>query len=180
MPPQSEIETPPTFMKWENMTSLVGSIETLSLVARPTTVEQCCEALAHFRRNGMTVCACGAGRGYGDLALNDGQGLLDMSCVNRILDFDEEQKQITVEAGTRLIDIYEVIHHRLLTLPSSPTESHSSMAGAICANVNGKDAWRQGSFGHQVVRLKLMLADGEVLEIDRSNELFNAVVGGIG
>ena len=36
------------------------------------------------------------------------------------------------------------------------------------------------SFGHQVVRLKLMTADGEILEIDRTDELFNAVVGGIG
>ena len=103
-----------------------------------------------------------------------------MSTMNRILKFDEAAAQITVESGTRLIDIYQAVHHRLLTLPASPTESHSSVAGAICANVNGKDAWRHGSFAHQVVRLTLLTADGETVTIDRSNELFNAVVGGIG
>jgi decaprenylphospho-beta-D-ribofuranose 2-oxidase len=167
-------------MEWKELTSLVGSIRTRSLVARPTSIEQCREALAYCRQHNMTICARGAGRGYGDLALNDGQALLDMSAMNRVLDFDEQAAQITVQAGMRLIDIYQAVHHRLLVLPASPTESHSSVAGAICANVNGKDAWHHGSFAHQVVRLTLMLANGETLIIDREHELFNAVVGGIG
>jgi decaprenylphospho-beta-D-ribofuranose 2-oxidase len=177
---RTETQPFPSFMEWKELTSLVGSIRTRSLVARPTTIEQCRETLVYCRQNDMTICARGAGRGYGDLALNDGQALLDMSAMNRIIAFDKEAAQITVEAGLRIIDIYQAVHHRLLTLPASPTESHSSVAGAICANVNGKDAWRNGSFAHQVVRLKLLLANGEVLSIDRSHELFNAVVGGIG
>ncbi len=177
---QPEPQSPPEFMEWKELTSLVGSMRTRSLVARPATIEECRATLDYCRRKGMTVCARGAGRGYGDLALNDGQALLDMSSMNRIIAFDEEAAQITVQAGMRIIDIYQAVHHRLLTLPASPTESHSSVAGAICANVNGKDAWRNGSFAHQVVRLTLLLASGETLNIDRSHELFNAVVGGIG
>jgi decaprenylphospho-beta-D-ribofuranose 2-oxidase len=167
-------------MKWEELTSLVGSIRTRSLVARPKTLEQCREALSYCRQQKMTVCARGAGRGYGDLALNDGHALIDMSGMDRILEFDQETAQITVEAGTRLIDIYRRVHYRLLTLPASPTESHSSVAGAICANVNGKEAWRNGSFSRQVVRLTLLLANGETVVVDREHELFPAVVGGIG
>jgi decaprenylphospho-beta-D-ribofuranose 2-oxidase len=178
MPPATQ--TLPSFMEWKELSSLVGSIRTRSLVARPTTIEECRETLAFSRQEGLTICPRGAGRSYGDQALNDGHVLLDMSAMNRILGFDEEAAQITVEAGTRLIDIFELVHYRLLTLPASPTESHSSVAGAICANVNGKDAWRQGSFAEQVVRLTLLAADGETIEIDRSHELFNAVVSGIG
>jgi len=177
---RSEMPNSPDFMKWEELTSLVGSMRSRSLVARPTTVEQCRETLVYCRENGLSVCVRGAGRNYGDLALNDGQAVLDMSGMNRILEFDEDKAQVRVEAGTRLIDIYQAVHHRLLTLPSSPTESHSSVAGAICANVNGKDAWRRGSFYHQIVDLKLMLADGEILDVERSHGLFDAVVGGIG
>jgi decaprenylphospho-beta-D-ribofuranose 2-oxidase len=176
----AERHDPSGLMEWKEVHSLVGSMRTHSLVAQPRTIEECRAVLDYSRRNRMTVCVRGAGRGYGDLALNDGQVLLDMSDMNRILEFDREKGRITVEAGTRLIDIYRVVHQHLLMLPASPTESHSSVAGAICANVNGKDAWRQGSFAHQVVRLKLLLASGQTLEIDRSNELFKAVVGGIG
>jgi decaprenylphospho-beta-D-ribofuranose 2-oxidase len=167
-------------MKWEEIHSLVGSISTRSLVARPATLEQCREALAYCRENDMTICARGAGRGYGDLALNHGQAILDMSGMNRILQFDEEKARITVEAGTRLIDIYQRVHHLLLTLPGSPTESHSSVAGAICANVNGKDGWHYGNISQRVVRLTLLLASGETVVIDRDHELFHAVMGGIG
>ena len=167
-------------MEWQELTSLVGSIRTRSLVARPATLDQCRQVLDYCRQNNMTVCARGAGRGYGDIALNDGQALLDMSGMDRILDFDADTAQITVEAGTRLIDIYQAVHHKLLMLPGSPTESHSSVAGAICANVNGKDAWRHGSIARQVVRLTLLKANGETIAIDRDHELFNAVVGGIG
>ncbi len=177
---RDDAEQPLGFMQWEDVESLVGSIRSRSLVARPTTVEQCREALAYCRRNGMTVCARGAGRGYGDLALNDGQALIDMKRMDKIIEFDEERATIKVEAGTRLIAIYREVHHRLLTLPASPTESHSSVAGAICANVNGKDAWREGSFGHQVISMTLLLANGETQVIDRGHELFNAIVGGIG
>jgi len=177
---QSETQTTPSFMEWKELTSLVGSFRTRSLVARPTTIEQCREAMDYCRQHDMTICARGAGRGYGDLALNDNNALLDMSAMNRILKFDEEAAQITVEAGMRIIDIYQAVHHRLLMLPASPTESHSSVAGAISANVNGKDAWHHGSFARQVVRLTLLIANGEMLNIDRSHELFNAVVGGIG
>ena len=67
-------------MQWKELTSLVGSIHTRSLVARPTSLEQCREALAYCRRNNMTICARGAGRGYGDLALllqaDDGRAVL--------------------------------------------------------------------------------------------------------
>jgi len=172
--------TIPSFMKWKEISSVVGSMTSRSLVATPRSVDECRETLEFCRSHGMTVCARGAGRNYGDLAFNDGQCVLDMSLMNRVLHFDEGLRQVTVEAGTWLIDIYRAVHHRLLTLPASPTESHSSVAGAISANVNGKDAWRWGSFAHQVVRMKLLLASGEVLEIDRSHELFNPVVGGIG
>ncbi len=170
----------PEFMDWEDVPSLVGSTRTRSIVARPTAVEQVRRTLAFAREQGLTVCPRGSGRSYADMALNDGNVLLDMSRMNRILEIDREAKQIKVEGGTRLIEIYEAVHHELLTLPAVPTESHSSVAGAIVANVNGKDAWRRGNFGEQVVRLSLMTADGELHELDREHELFGAVVGGMG
>ncbi|MFG0285846.1 MAG: FAD-binding oxidoreductase [Phycisphaerales bacterium JB039] len=173
-------ETLPDFMQWREVSSLVGSLRTRSLVARPTTLEQCREAIEYCRRRHMTICARGSGRGYGDLALNSGHAILDMSRMNRILDFDEEKAQITVESGTRLIEIYELVHHKLLFLPASPTESHSSVAGAICANVNGKEGWHNGSFAHQVISMKMLCADGTLRTIERGDELFGAVVGGIG
>ena len=172
--------TLPSFVVWEDVPSLVGSIHTRSLVARPTTVDDCREVLAWCREHGLTVCPRGSGRSYGDMALHDQRVLLDVARMNRILDFDEATREIRVEPGTRLIDIFARVHHKGLTLASSPTESHSSVSGAICANVNGKDGWRLGSFGDQVIRLTLLSADGETHEVDREHEFFDGIVGGLG
>jgi len=173
-------ETLPSFLRWEDVPSLVGSIRTRSLVARPGTVDECRDVLAFCRERGLTVCPRGSGRSYGDMALNDRQVLLDVGRMNRILEFDEAARLIRVEAGTRLVDIFAHVHHKRLTLAASPTESHSSVSGALCANVNGKDGWRLGSFGDQVVRLALMTVDGRVHEVDRAHELFDGIVGGLG
>ena len=59
-------ESLPSFMVWEEVDSLVGSIRTRSLVARPETVEQCRETLVYCRENGLKICPRGAGRSYGD------------------------------------------------------------------------------------------------------------------
>ena len=39
----------------------------------------------------------------------------------------------------------------------------ANSAGAIAANVNGKDSWRVGNFGDQVLELKVMTASGEII-----------------
>ena len=170
----------PSFVTWEDVPSLVASIRTRSLVARPQTAEACREVLAWCRSEGLTLCPRGSGRSYGDMALNDREVLLDVSHMNRILDFDPAARQIRVEAGTRLIDIFARVHAQGLTLAASPTESHSSVSGAVCANVNGKDGWRLGSFGAQVVRLSFLTADGTLHEVDRSHAYFDGIVGGLG
>ncbi|MFC1760771.1 FAD-binding protein [Planctomycetota bacterium] len=172
----------PHYMRWESVSSLVGSRKTESLVARVSSEAECREVLAFCERNALTLCPRGSGHSYGDLALNDGAVLLNTTGMDRIFDFDETTGRITVQGGTKIIDIYRHVHDRGWALPASPTESIITVAGAIAVNVNGKDAWRVGNFGAQVLQLKLLTATGAVLCIDRDNDrdLFLAVVGGLG
>ena len=172
----------PGFMKRESVVSLVGSRRTESLVACPSSEAECRETLAFARRNGLSICPRGSGHSYGDLPLNDGHLLLNTTGMDRILAFDEVGGRMTVQGGVKIIDIYKRAHHHLLTLAASPTEATITVAGAIAANVNGKDSWRVGNFGEQVRHLKLLTASGETISIDRAEhkELFQAVIGGMG
>jgi FAD/FMN-containing dehydrogenase len=172
----------PDCMRRECVSSLVGSLRTRCLVARPENEAVCRELLTFCKQNRLSVCARGGGFSYGDIILNDRNVLLDTSKMSRIIDFDESRGLVTVEPGVRIIDIFRAVLHRRLTLAASPSASTITVAGAIGANVNGKDAWRTGNFGDQVVDVKLMVASGEVLHIDRTSnpELFRAVVGGMG
>ncbi len=175
-------ESLPDYMQWETVSSLVGSRRTESLVAYPTSETACRETIAFCRRNGLSICARGGGYSYGDMILNDQNVLLNTTKMDRILDFDEDGGLITVEPGVKMLDIYERAHHLRFALAASPSESTITVAGAIAANVNGKDAWRLGNFGDQVVNLKLLTASGESISVDRveNEKLFLAVVGGMG
>lgn len=172
----------PRSMHWESVSSLVGSLQARSLVAYPESEADCRDAIFFCRRNGLSMCPRGGGYSYGDVILNDQNVLLDTSKMNRIRHFDREQGRMVVEPGVPLIDIIRRILPLRLALGAVPSESTVTVAGAVSTNVNGKDGWRVGQFGDQVLGLKLMLASGEVVDVDRREnaELFRAVIGGMG
>jgi FAD/FMN-containing dehydrogenase len=169
-------------MRRQTVRSRVGALQTESLIACPRDEAECREILRFCRHNRLSVCLRGGGYSYGDAILNDRNLILDTSRINRILEFDEIEGRITVQPGVRLIDIYKATLHRRYVLAATPSESTITVAGAIAANVNGKDGWRMGNFGDQVVGLRLMLASGEIVSANRdaNPELFRAVIGGMG
>jgi FAD/FMN-containing dehydrogenase len=118
-------------MQWQQVRAFVGSDTTESLVAYPASEADCLEVLRICREQELTVCVRGSGRSYGDAILNDGNALLDMSQMNRILDFDEASGRIRAEAGAKIVDIFAACHHLGFTLPASPTDSTISVGGAL-------------------------------------------------
>lgn len=169
-------------MRWQTVSSLVGSLRSESLIAWPKDAAACRETLRFCCSKQLSICPRGGGYSYGDVILNDRNLILDTSRMNRILGFDADQGLITVEPGVRLIDIYRATLHHRFVLAATPSESMITVAGAIGANVNGKDGWRMGNFGDQVASLRLMLASGEIVSANRDEnpELFHAAVGGMG
>lgn len=172
----------PAFLRREAVHPLIGTQPTESLVARPATADDCRQVLEFCRSHGLTLCPRGSGHSYGDMVLNDGGVLLDLRAMDRILDWDAASGRMVVEPGVQIIDVYRRAHADFYILPASPSEGTITVGGAIANNVNGKDSWRAGNFGDQVLALKLLLASGEVLDLarDRDLELFLTVVSGMG
>ncbi|MFQ6005136.1 MAG: FAD-binding oxidoreductase [Woeseia sp.] len=172
----------PAYMQWESVSSLVGSRRAECLVAYPTSEAECRDTIAFCKRNELSICPRGGGYSYGDIILNHKNMILSTAKMDRILEIDERNGLMSVEPGVKIIDIFKRVLHLRFTLAASPSESTVTVAGAIGCNVNGKDSWRLGNFGDQVVALKLLTASGELLHIDRSKDehLLRAVVGGLG
>jgi len=175
-------ESLPDYMQWESVSSLVGSERAECLVARPANESECRETLAFCRRNKMSICPRGGGYSYGDIILNDRNVILDTSKINRILDFNERTGRMIVEPGVTMIDIFKHVLHLRFALAATPSESTITVAGAVGGNVNGRDGWRLGNFGDQVVALRLLTASGQILDVDRNEnaDVFHAVIGGLG
>jgi FAD/FMN-containing dehydrogenase len=126
----------------------------------------------------------GLGRSYGDSALPPAGNPLVVTTTraNRIIAFDESTGVLRAEAGLSLKEINRTFLPRGWFLPVTPGTQFVTLGGAVAADVHGKNHHVDGCFGHHVVRLKMRVADGRVLECgpDQERELFLATVGGMG
>ncbi|MEM0945045.1 MAG: FAD-binding oxidoreductase, partial [Pseudomonadota bacterium] len=87
------------------------------------------------------VIARGAGRAYGDAALQP-DGTVSTRQLNRFLVFDAEEGLLTAEAGVMLSDILEVLIPRGWFPPVTPGSKFVTLGGMIAADVHGKNHHR--------------------------------------
>ncbi len=125
--------------------------------------------------------ARGNGRAYGDSAINP-SATIDMRGMNRMLAFDTESGQLTVEAGVILGDIIAAFLPRGWFPMVTPGTKFVSVGGAIAADVHGKNHHKEGSFRNSVDWVEVMGADGKVTRCSpkKNAALFDYTLGGMG
>ncbi len=128
------------------------------------------------------VLARGFGRAYGDAAQIESGCVVDMTRLDRLLDFDASTGVLVCESGARLAEIDRLFVPRGFCLPVVPGTGWVSVGGAIAADIHGKNHDRSGSFGDHVQWLDLLTADGNVRRVDpiATPALFAATIGGMG
>ncbi len=124
--------------------------------------------------------AHGAGRSYGDCALNGGGSVLMAGGLDRILDFEAASGVVHVEPGVTFRQLLEHFLPQGFVAPVTPGTGFATMGGAVALDVHGKNHEREGSFGQHVVALDLRTPDGAVHTLGPGDDVFRATVGGIG
>ncbi len=153
-----------------------------SYVFRPSTPEGIGEVFGLARRTARTVVLRGAGRSYGDASLN-GEGLaLDVTRMNRILDWDPDQGIIAVEPGVTIRQLWEYAIGDGWWPAVVPGTMHPTIAGAAAMNIHGKNNYAAGTFGEHIRDFEMILPRGDrlVCSRERNADLFHAAIGGFG
>jgi len=124
----------------------------------------------------------GAGRSYGDSALNSQGHLCLTERLDRILSFDPDSGLIEVEPGVtfrRLLDVFLPLGW---LVPVTPGTSFASIGGAVAHDVHGKNHESAGSFGQHVGEIELITGDGSRHRLNPAAhpEWFRATCGGCG
>jgi FAD/FMN-containing dehydrogenase len=155
---------------------------TMGWVFRPTTPTELANLFALARREGLTVGLRGGGNSYGDAACNEGNIVLDLTRMKRILAWDAEAGIITVEPGVRLRDLWEYVLADGWWPPVCTGTMYVTIGGAAAMNVHGKNAYKVGTIGDNIREFDLMLPNGETLTCSRqaNDDLFYAAIGGFG
>lgn len=169
-------------MNWKDAT-LTGwgrVLHARTLVGRPERLAELDTAPALAERGGLI--ARGAGRSYGDAALNAGGRTLLTTRLNRMLSFEPATGELVCEPGVTFGDLIETFAPRGFMPPASPGTAYATIGGAVANDVHGKNHDVHGSFGDHVRWVELLLANGRTVRIgpDHDPELFAATIGGLG
>lgn len=132
-------------------------------------------------RNGQKISVAGLQHSQGGHTYYEDGVVLDMRSFNRILEINETEKTIRVEAGATWEDVQEAIQPYGLALQVIQSQSIFTIGGSLSVNAHGRDI-RFGSMAETVKEMTLLTSTGEIKEISRddSEEWMKYVFGGYG
>lgn len=127
-----------------------------------------------------TAPAIGNRRSYGDAALNSGGRAMDMTRLDRILEFDTRTGDIHVEAGCTIGDLARVLPTKGWLPRVMPGTGFATVGGCIAMDVHGKNHHHAGSFGGHVREITLLTPDGPRVITPDDTSIWRATIGGLG
>lgn len=158
------------------------STDAVSYVYRPSTLQGIREVFQVARRSGRSIGFRGAGRSYGDAALNAENIILDMTRFSRILEWNPATGLIRAEAGASIRQIWEYTLPDGWWPPVVPGTMFPTLGGCASMNIHGKNNFKVGTFGEHITELEILLPDGELVRCSRQEnpDLFYGAIGGFG
>ncbi len=135
------------------------------VVLQPEGVEEVSAIMRHCHKYGIAVTPRGAGTGLsgGALAIHGGVSL-DMRRMNRILNIDTRNFQVTTEPGVITQELQDAVKDKGLFYPPDPASKGSCFIGGnVAENSGGPKAVKYGVVKDYVLNLEVVLPNGEVM-----------------
>ncbi len=158
------------------------SMRASSYVIKPQCVEEIPEVFHLAKRSGLTVTLRGAGKSYNDAALNGGGIVLDLSGLNRILQWDAQTGLVTAEPGVTIQQLWQHIEPEGWWPPVVSGTMFTTLGGCLAANVHGKNNFKVGPIGEHVVEFTALLPTGAQVTCSpkKNADLFHSMISGMG
>ncbi|WP_374518049.1 FAD-binding protein, partial [Undibacterium squillarum] len=137
------------------------------LVCLPENEAQILAILQICRRFNVPVVPRGAGTGLSGGAMPMAQGIvLSTAKLNRILTIDAHARTAKVQPGVRNLAISDAVApHGLYYAPDPSSQIACTIGGNVAENSGGVHCLKYGLTLHNVLRVRLLTMEGEVLEV---------------
>lgn len=136
-------------------------------VVLPNNIEELQRVIRFCHQHKIPVVARGAGTGLSGGALPHAQGVLvSLARFNRILHIDPQSKTATVQAGVRNLAISQAVAaYGLYYAPDPSSQIACTIGGNVAENSGGVHCLKYGLTVHNILELKVLTIDGELLTI---------------
>ncbi|MCK9594840.1 MAG: FAD-binding oxidoreductase [Candidatus Omnitrophica bacterium] len=133
----------------------------------PDREEQISELLAECHSKKTPVTISGGGTGTAGARIPFGGIVISTERLDKINEISVEKMSARLQPGVLVDDLRLACEQKGLFYTSHPTERTASVGGTVSTNASGARSFKYGSIRQYVNRLRMVLADGEVLEIKR-------------
>jgi glycolate oxidase len=147
------------------------------VVVLPRTTEEVSQILKLASQERIPVVTRGMASGLTAASVPFSGGIaLSITRMNRILEIDEVNATVRVEAGIVTGDLQTAVEKRGFFYPPDPSSlKHSTIGGNVACNAGGPRCLKYGVTGDYVLGLTVVLADGQILRT--GGKLIKDVVG---
>ena len=163
---------------------LTGHRAVPQAVVLPRSTAEVQAAVGVCAAHGAPFVARGAGTGLSGGAVPVAEGIvIGLARMNRILDVDIGNRRVRVQPGVANLDITRAVApHGLFYAPDPSSQQVCTIGGNVAENSGGAHCLKYGFTSTHVLEVELVLADGEVVRLDRTGalDLAGAVVGSEG
>jgi len=158
------------------------SLRAASYLSKPTSVEEINRIFKLAKKNNLTVAVRGAGRSYNDAALNSGGMVIDLTGMNKILAWNPETGLITAEPGLTLEKLWQAVLPDGWWPPVVSGTMTTTLGGCLGMNIHGKNNFKLGTIGEQVVEFTALLPTGAQVTCSptHNGDLFYSLISGMG
>jgi len=119
----------------------------------------------------IPITARGAGTDQGGGALSAGIMMAFPAHMNAIVEFDDKSGVLAVEPGANYGKVQQALHTHGRFLPPYPASfEYCTVGGAAANNSSGEKSYKYGSTRDYVRGLRVVLANGEVIETGALNK----------
>lgn len=126
----------------------------------------------------------GLGRSYNDAGQSAGGRALrlggDLATIGPVVPDGHGGASVEVGAGASLHDLLAALVPLGWFVPVTPGTRHVTLGGAVAMDVHGKNHHRDGSLARHLTRLEVVDGRATARQVTPGDDLFGAVVGGLG
>lgn len=153
----------------------------IAAIEKAENRQQLVEIIKEANKSGKKISIAGVQHSQGGHTYYKDGIVIDMKSFNKILEIDEEKKQVTVEAGALISDIQQAIVKKGLAMRVSQSLPIFSVGGSLSVNGHGRDI-RYGSMASTVAEMTVITPTGQLKKLIKTDdaEEMTTILGGYG
>jgi len=140
-------------------------------LAIPEDANELSSLLKDANSKKIPVTISGGGTGTTGSRIPFGGMVVSMEKFNKIIDLSKEKMRVVAQAAVLVEEIKCAAEGEGLFYTSHPTEKTASAGGTVATNASGSRSFKYGPTRRYVNRLKMVLPNGEILELKRGEKI---------